>query len=147
MCFSSVILSVLCLFSEGYSTQFLVSTRVEFVSLGYLPSLCVSIPPFFPQSYPNPVMCLTSCTLTHLCLWHFLSPELSIPLNVFPPPPRLLPKGISIPSCVPLQAFLTYLTPRHFLSPGVSNPSVVPTGPRPVVRQSRPFHRSAVHHL
>lgn len=148
MRFSSVILSVLCFFFEEYSTECLVSTHVEFVSLGYLPSLRVSIPSvvfFFPKlSQPRCVS--LHALLTHLSLWHFLSPGISIPLDVsfslpFPP------KGILILSLVSLQAFLTHLTPRHFLSPGVSSPSVVPTGPRPVVRQSRPFHRSAVHHL
>lgn len=100
---------------------------------------------FFPKlSQPRCVS--LHALLTHLSLWHFLSPGISIPLDVsfslpFPP------KGILILSLVSLQAFLTHLTPRHFLSPGVSSPSVVPTGPRPVVRQSRPFHRSAVHHL
>lgn len=42
---------------------------------------------------------------------------------------------------------LTHLTPYYFLSPGVSSPSVVPIGPRPVVHQSRPCHRSVARHL
>ena len=133
---------------EGSPTLFLVCTHVEFVSLGYLSSSCASIPfvAFSPKVIPTPLCVSLHAPLTHLTLWYVLSLGVSIPLSVSPSafsPVRYLNSF----ACLTWQAPLTHLTPRHFLSPGVSSRPVVPTGPHPVVDQSRPCHRSAVRHL
>ena len=91
---ASPVLSFPCyvFFSEGYSTQFLVSTRVEFVSLGYLPALCVLIPLFPPKlSQPRYVS-------------HLMHPYASMPMAFSFPgdihpikrvPPRLFSRKVS----------------------------------------------------